>query len=49
MKIVIFMIVGLAIGVLITISALQFLKIVGKEMFAMTTEAWHSPLSNIKD
>ncbi len=49
MKIVIFMIVALAIGVLITISALQFFKIIFKEMLAMTAEAWHRPLSDLKD
>ena len=43
MKIAIVMIVGLSIGVLITISALQFFKIVVKEVFDMTAEAWFSP------
>jgi len=43
MKIAIVMIVGLAIGALITISAFQFLKIILKEMIAITTEAWYSP------
>ena len=43
MKIAIVMIMALGIGVLIAISALQFLKIVCKEIIAITTEAWYSP------
>jgi ABC-type nickel/cobalt efflux system permease component RcnA len=43
MKITIFLIVALSIGVLITISALQLLKIVVKEVYAITSEAWFSP------
>lgn len=43
MKIAIVLIMALSIGVLITISALQFLKIVFKEIIAITTEAWFSP------
>ncbi len=42
MKIAIVMIAGLAIGALITISAIQLLKVVILEMVDMTTEAWYS-------
>ena len=49
MKVALFMLMGLAIGALIVISVLQFIKIVAKEMFAITAEAWQSPLSHIKD
>ena len=48
MKLFIFLVMGLSIGVLIAISALQFFKIVASEMFAMTIEAWRGPLSEIK-
>ncbi|WP_347987323.1 hypothetical protein [Methylomonas sp. AM2-LC] len=43
MKIALFMIAGLTIGALITISAFQLLKIVIKEMINMVSEAWFSP------
>lgn len=46
MKIALVMMVGLTIGTLIIISAIQLLKVIFQEMVDMTTEAWHSPEQN---
>jgi len=46
MKIALVMMAGLTIGALITISAIQLLKVIFQEMVDMTNEAWHSPEQN---
>lgn len=46
MKLALVMMVGFSIGTLITISAIQLLKVIFQGMVNMTIQAWHSPEHN---